>query len=408
MKKPKLALIPAAQGSKFYSVLPSSGVGDFNFSRVGSATRINSQGLIETVVDGVSRLNYPIKDGEVAGCPHHILEPPRTNLITYSEAISNTIVKSGNYEDNFAISPDGTQNATKLTATDTDPSFYQSLSLYSATYTASIYVKGIGNSIGKNFQIRLANNTYTDVIPSEWTRFEYTVTARFGSGSVGLEIPNPAVSGDEVLIWGWQLEVGSYATSYIPTNGSAVTRLAEMCAGSGDTSTFNDSEGVLYVEISGLISGEADRSIVLSDGTTYNYLRITLHADSNRIDFYSEKGVDYSNYDFSQIDDLKIAFQYKENDWKIYINGSLKETDTSALTFSPNTLSDLSFSFVGGSNHFYGKIKSIAVFKEALSDEELTTLTKDGFNPIPTPVFEMLAENGDFLQTEQNEHIIIE
>ena len=42
MAKPKLALIPAAQGDKFYSVLPSSGVGDFDFSRSGEATRINS------------------------------------------------------------------------------------------------------------------------------------------------------------------------------------------------------------------------------------------------------------------------------------------------------------------------------------------------------------------------------
>ena len=47
MAKPKLALIPAAQGSKLFSVLPSSGVGDFDFTRSGKATRINSQGLIE-------------------------------------------------------------------------------------------------------------------------------------------------------------------------------------------------------------------------------------------------------------------------------------------------------------------------------------------------------------------------
>ena len=83
MAKPKLALIPAAQGSKFYSVLPSSGVGDFDFTRSGSATRINSQGLIETVGNGVSRLNYPLIDGKVVGCPSHLLEPQRTNLFPY-------------------------------------------------------------------------------------------------------------------------------------------------------------------------------------------------------------------------------------------------------------------------------------------------------------------------------------
>ena len=49
MAKPKLALIPATQGSKLYSVLPADGVGDFNFSRNSAATRINKDGLIETV-----------------------------------------------------------------------------------------------------------------------------------------------------------------------------------------------------------------------------------------------------------------------------------------------------------------------------------------------------------------------
>ena len=89
MAKPKLALIPSSQGSKLYSVLPSSGVGDFDFSRSGGATRINSQGLIETVASGVSRLNYPLIDGKVVGCPSHLLEPQSTNLIQYSEDFSN-------------------------------------------------------------------------------------------------------------------------------------------------------------------------------------------------------------------------------------------------------------------------------------------------------------------------------
>jgi hypothetical protein len=73
---PKLALIPSGyKAGKIYSVLPTSGVGDFDFTRPGSATRINSQGLIETVASGVPRLNYPLIDGVVNGCPSHLLEP---------------------------------------------------------------------------------------------------------------------------------------------------------------------------------------------------------------------------------------------------------------------------------------------------------------------------------------------
>ena len=90
MAKPKLALIPATQGSKLYSVLPADGVGDFNFSRNTGATRINKDGLIETVAVGKSRLNYPLIDGVVNGCPSHLLEPARTNLLPYSEDFSQS------------------------------------------------------------------------------------------------------------------------------------------------------------------------------------------------------------------------------------------------------------------------------------------------------------------------------
>jgi hypothetical protein len=82
MAQPKLALIPASQGTKVYSVLPSDGSGDFDFTRSSKATRINSQGLIEEVLSGQSRLEYPLIDGVVNGCPSLLLEPQSTNLIT--------------------------------------------------------------------------------------------------------------------------------------------------------------------------------------------------------------------------------------------------------------------------------------------------------------------------------------
>jgi hypothetical protein len=115
MAKPKLALIPAAQGSKFYSVLPSDGVGDFDFARASAATRINKYGLIETVTSGQSRLNYPLIDGVVNGCPHHILEPARTNLIQYSEDYSQGYwTKNGASVVSGFVSPKGDLSAFKL------------------------------------------------------------------------------------------------------------------------------------------------------------------------------------------------------------------------------------------------------------------------------------------------------
>jgi hypothetical protein len=200
-----------------YSVLPADGVGDFDFTRSSSATRINAQGLIETVASGVSRLNYPLIDGVVNGCPSHLLEPTRSNLIVNSQLLSLTPIKNGTFTDNFAISPNGTQNASKFTAPNSDPYFYQSVSFAAASYTASVYVKGIGSSIGKDFRIVLGSNSTTPklIIPSEWTRFEYTATMTSGSATAGLEIADPAVIGDEVLIWGWQIEQVANRTRFL-------------------------------------------------------------------------------------------------------------------------------------------------------------------------------------------------
>ena len=89
MAKPNLAYIPATIGDKVYSILPSDGVGDFDFTRGSEATRINAQGLIETVASGENRLNYSLLDGEVVGCPHLLLEPQRTNIFQRSEEFSN-------------------------------------------------------------------------------------------------------------------------------------------------------------------------------------------------------------------------------------------------------------------------------------------------------------------------------
>ena len=84
-----LLFIPSGYKSqKVYSIFPTDGDGDFDFSRSGSATRIAKNGLITTVDSNVPRLEYPLIDGVVNGCPSLLLEPQRTNLVTYSEDFS--------------------------------------------------------------------------------------------------------------------------------------------------------------------------------------------------------------------------------------------------------------------------------------------------------------------------------
>jgi hypothetical protein len=114
---PSLALIPSGyKASKVYSVLPTDGTGDFDFTRSGNATRVNSDGLIELVSTNVPRLNYPLIDGVVSGCPSLLLEPQRINVFQRSEEFSNAywIKASVSSAISGFISPDGTLSAFKL------------------------------------------------------------------------------------------------------------------------------------------------------------------------------------------------------------------------------------------------------------------------------------------------------
>ena len=381
MATPSLAMIPSAYAdSKVYSVLPNNGDGDFTFDRASSATRVGQNGLIETVLTDIPRLNYDISNGVVQSCPSLLVEPASTNLINYSQAISNSPVKAGAFVDNFAISPDGTQNATKLTAQNTDPFFYQNITFAAASYTSSIYVKGIGDSIGKDFRISIGSFTTAPklVIPSEWTRFEFTATLPSGSASTGIEITDPAIVGDEVLVWGWQVEQQSYATSYIPTlSGSSQTRAAETCNDAGTAALFNDSEGVLYLEIATLSDDLTNRVISVSDGSSSNKVQLKFDNSSNQIEYdVSKNGVSQVGIDRVITDTTnynKIACKWKANDFTLWVNGVEIGDDTIGST--PIGLSDLSFDDGNGNSEFYGKCKDIRVYNEALTDAQLITLT---------------------------------
>jgi len=379
MAKPKLALIPAAQGSKLFSVLPSSGVGDFDFTRSGSATRINSQGLIETVANGVSRLNYPMIDGKVVGCPHHILEPQRTNLIPYSEDFSDSYwYKSGTYTitNNYGISPDGTNNSTRIQG-DANTVVYRDVG--SSTDARSIYVKATSGSGSIQLLSHHNNTNNVFAIDENWKRVEINSASVLGDNFYVVDFRGASTDVFDIEIWGAQLEQGSYATSYIPTNGNAVTRSAETANGSGDATTFNDSEGVLMAEVRTKDDG-FNKFITLSDGsdddriTIYFYTSINddirFQIRSNNINQpLTPNPIGYNIDEFN-----KIAIKYKQNDVSAYVNGFLVASNNGNLD-TPLNLSELAFDDGGGGSDFYGNTKQIQYYNSALTDSELEQLT---------------------------------
>lgn len=413
MSTPSLAMIPSGRREgKVYSVLPTDGTGDFNFSRATTATRVNKDGLIETVGSNIPRLNYPMIDGVVSGCPSLLLEPTRSNLYTYSEQFnqSDWSKDAVSINENQIISPDGSLIADEIieNTSTTEHSVKQLKSLISGNYyTISVFVKKSSNQ--RDIYIRCGDanilvyfNTTNWTVANEvlgtgrvtkykdgWYRLEATgLASSTGPDNFRFGLSNGTTNGSQIYtgngvnsmyFYGAQLEEGSYATSYIPTNGSAVTRVAETCNNAGDANTFNDSEGVLFAEISALANDLTNRGITISDGSVNNRVTMFYTNVSNSIQVKVVVGGSNSLNSYIVIPNIslynKFALKYKQNDFSLFVNGFELIKDTSGNTFSNGTLTKLAFDRGDGAEDFYGNTKQIQYFDKALTDEELKSLT---------------------------------
>ena len=384
MATPSLAMIPSGyKASKVYSVLPESGVGDFDFTRATTATRVNSSGLIEEMAINVPRLEYPLIDGVVNGCPSLLLEPQRTNLITDSQTFTGTLSEV-NRQSNSAdiVDPFGTNTAFKFTVltsgADANTRITNSISI--TEFSISIYVNGLA---GQKFELFLARDSYSqifstkEVLSGGWQRIELNGTFSTSSTTVviGLEFgftSDDSVAGQEYYLTGLQLEQGSFPTSYIPTNGSTVTRSAETANGSGDAATFNDSEGVLMAEISALDEVHTSNKVIsLSDGSSSNALLLYYSIGTNKINIFD--GTNVGEYIAPNIKTFnKVAVRYNSNSTTLWVNG-IETVSIASKVFSGFNV--LNFTNENDILPFYGNTKQIQYYNSALTDSELEQLT---------------------------------
>jgi len=349
------------------------GGGNFNFD----VDNISVKDITFSTDVDLARISYD-SNGDNG---HILLEPTSTNLLPYSEDFSEWASSNATLESGYDA-PDGSTNAYKVTGTvGSSTVYFAGVPNLSSTSTRTIWartVSGTGTinlcSYGDN-----SNNNFT--ITEEWQRFEVNGTttstgeSNFYATDFRFQQPNALT---EIIIWGAQAENLSYATSYIPTYGSTVTRATETLTGSGNSTLINSTEGVLYAEIAALAEESASKRITISDGTLTN--RITLSVAANIISgFINVNNVtQYTFFESGQniTSFNKIAVKYKANDFALWINGVEYDVDTSGSTFSANTLNVINFANATiTDNDFYGKVKALAVFNEALSDSELTQLT---------------------------------
>ena len=374
LDKASIVLTPTAyDNSKVLCVKPSDGSGDFDFSRATEATRINSLGLVEVVADNLPRINYE------GGCGSWLWENQSTNLIPYSENFNtwNNLGSRSTVTLNSIISPDGTLNGTKQTQNAVSNSVrlrFSSILTIGTEYTFSVFAKkGNHDKLVMNISGVTTNFTLTD----NWVRYEITATAP-NNTFVDVGISQGSI-GDFIYLWGAQAEEQSFATSYIPTSGTSVTRNQDLCINGGSVATISSTSGVLYAEIAALADDLTLRSICLSDGQDENRVSISYNNQTNEL-IFSCRVNDVNEFLFTKtLADTttfhKVALSYKLNEFKVYIDGVQESVQLSGSVYPANTLNELTFDRGLSSFPFFGKNKCLAVWKETLTDTERAELT---------------------------------
>ena len=359
----------------------------FNFERDSIATRVNKEGLIEVVGKDIPRIDYTDSADGVL-----LLENSATNLITYSEDFSQSVWQKNSVgsasapiiASNFAVSPDGTQNATRVQfnisgSTSSDRSSLESVFALdgSSSYTLSFYIKS-NTGVNQNLSVWL-NSVYGNniTVTNEWVRVEQTFSSNstFNRG-FGLAASGNVQQSVDVLIFGFQLEQNSFSTSYIPTSGSTVQRASETANGSGNSEVFNDSEGVLFADIAGLVNDNNFKAISVSESNVDNRITLSLYQGS-LFAYIADGGVGQFNVSQSVgsvLEFHKTAIKYKANDCAFWIDGFEVAINTSPTTM-PSGLKELAFDKGNGADDFYGKTKELGYYDTILTDEELEYIT---------------------------------
>ena len=376
----------------------------FNFTRSTSATRVNKDGLIEVVTNNEPRIDF-LNDSNGA----LLLEPSRTNIYSFSNqfdvfwsklnlsAIPNSVTSlDGNLngyllqENTSNASHDIRQNATVVSGQQYTYSVFVKKSDVGQDRNLTFYIGGTNGSISFNttngtfFSVNSVDSYSSEDYGNGWWRLQFTDTSVSTSFNVIAILNNGSTvyQGDGtsgLYIYGAQLEQGSYATSYIPTQAGIGTRVAEVCNNSGNEQVINSTEGVLFAEISALADGGVIRSISIFSAAD-NRITLALHSTTNRVQFFIAMNgyintVDLDATDIVQTDTNKIACKFKANDYALWINGIEKDTNTTqSNTVQSGTLNSLNFD-INGSYNFYGNVKDLKIYNTALTDAELQALT---------------------------------
>jgi hypothetical protein len=349
------------------------------------------------------RLNYPritYQNGRGA----LLQEPQRTNLATYSEDLTNGVWALSNVSitSNNITSPDGTQNADRVTRTSTaNTFFYNTNTTTSSNRANSMFLKKgtidqatiLGNSYssGTYATFNLSNGTiisstgctpFIEQYKDGWYRCGIIQTN--GVSYVLIATLNgynndTVTSGEYLYAWGGQTELGEFPTTYIPTTSATVTRPLDQFF-NNDSPALNTTNWTFYM--SGVNIGKNQNSSGNNidnvnwsfDSGAGPYGPNSLHNYSNIVYYYDTVN---GPANLGSIGNTTTKFAVTKNGttFKLFRDGVLFSTNV--LSLASNVWD--SFRMYGVTDAqgqaFSNNPSTLAILPSALSDAEAQTLT---------------------------------
>jgi hypothetical protein len=378
-----------------------------DFTRASSATARIATGKIQEVLTDEQRL--------VGNREGLLIEESRTNLVTYSEQFDNAAWDKDDVSitaDN-AIAPDGMTTADLMQATASAGVVgvrgNEGIATIGQDYVFSIYGKegsapyllinpnatafsgggafaGFDLSLGVVLEVggsSLIRNTYIEKAANGFFRCSLVVEAdtagalmlRSNPYSVAGSLVSPSI-GDNVHIWGAQVEEGSYPSSYIPTAGAQVTRAADDCVRMlGDE--LNANEGTIYTRVKALNKPEADSvsPVLIGLSSASSNVKLLIGYLQGSGDFFIQTPTGFTNSGVdATLGYANIAVAFRGGSILGFING-LKVYEESYTVEDFNGPMHIGSSVIGSNTNASAIFKSAFVLPAALSEAELITLT---------------------------------
>ena len=368
---------------------------------------------LQSAASGVARFEHNPVTGESLGLE---IEEQRTNLLTYSSEFDNAAWTKtrASITANTIVAPDGTLTGDKIvenTDSNTHLIFASSITYVSgAPYTQTVYMKAgertfgylvfpsgqgfsanIGVAVnlttGETATLGSPTSSSATSVGNGWWRVSVTASPNATSGRsayIGTAdsltvLDSTAGNGfSGIYIWGAQLEAGAFATSYIPTVASQVTRSADVSVmtGTNFSSWYRADEGTLYAETISpnsfsrtqfSINNDTNDNKIEPSITSTNIYQLAVNLSGSAVGRPESANTTTAN------SPAKTAGAYKVNDFAASLNGGTVGTDTSG------NLPIVDRMFIGqrtaGAVSLNGTIRKIAYYPLRLTNAELVSLT---------------------------------